>query len=105
MSRSAARWVCSFSSSAGRTTWKLPLTLAVTVLVSSYVVRVPTMWRQAPITAAIVIAASLTQQSKTIGLERRLHRVEEVFLGSLTGIAVSYVMSRVWPLPVLPDAL
>ena len=88
----------------GSDEWKLPLTLAVTVLVSSYVVRVPTMWRQAPITAAIVIAASLTQQSRMIGLERGLHKVEEVFLGCLTGIAVSYLMSRVWPLPAPPDA-
>jgi uncharacterized membrane protein YccC len=88
----------------GSDEWKLPLTLAVTVLVSSYVVRVPTMWRQAPITAAIVITASLTQQSRMIGLERGLHKVEEVFLGCLTGIAVSYLMSRVWPLPALPDA-
>jgi hypothetical protein len=61
------------------------------------------MWRQAPITAAIVITASLTQQSRMIGLERGLHKVEEVFLGCLTGTAVSYLMSRVWPLPALPD--
>ena len=40
----------------GSSEWKLPLALAVTVLVSSYVIHVQTMWRQAPITAAIVIA-------------------------------------------------
>ena len=39
--------------------WKLPFALAVTVLLSAYVVRIPVMWRQAPITAAIVIAGSL----------------------------------------------
>src|SRR5258708_2620732 len=36
----------------GPTEWKLPLALAVTVLISSYVIHIPTMWRQAPITAA-----------------------------------------------------
>ena len=41
------------------TPWKVPFALAVTVLLSAYVVRIPVMWRQAPITAAIVIAGSL----------------------------------------------
>lgn len=36
----------------GSNEWKLPLALAVTVLVSSYVIHSQTMWRQAPIAAA-----------------------------------------------------
>ena len=44
----------------GSSEWKLPLALAVAVLFSSYVVHVQTMWRQAPITAAIVIAFCCT---------------------------------------------
>jgi hypothetical protein len=44
----------------GSREWKLPLALAVTVLLSTYVVRVQVMWRQAPITAAIVMAAGMT---------------------------------------------
>ncbi len=88
----------------GSNDWKLPLALAVTVLVSSYVVRIPTMWRQAPITAAIVIAASLTHQSKVIGFEHGLKKVEEVFFGCLMGVAVSYLMAKVWPLTEPPEA-
>src|SRR5262245_39442321 len=34
--------------------WTLPLGLAITVLISSYWIRMPVMWRQAPITAAII---------------------------------------------------
>jgi uncharacterized membrane protein YccC len=83
----------------GPSDWKLPFALAVTVLVSSYVVRIPTMWRQAPITAAIVIAAGLTHHSKLSGLEHGLHKVAEVLLGCLMGLAISYLMSKVWPLP------
>ena len=83
----------------GSSDWKLPLALAVTVLISSYVIHIQTMWRQAPITAAIVIAAGLTHQSKLSGIEHGLHKVGEVLFGCLTGLAVSYVMSRVWPLP------
>lgn len=82
----------------GSSDWKLPLALAVTVLISSYVIHIPTMWRQAPITAAIVIAAGLTHQSKLSGIEHGLHKVAEVLLGCLVGLVVSFLMSRVWPL-------
>lgn len=78
--------------------WKLPLAIAAAVLVSSYVVRIQTMWRQAPITAAIVIAAGLTHHSKLTGIEHGLHKVAEVILGCVMGLAVSWLMSKVWPL-------
>jgi len=83
----------------GSSAWKLPLALAVTVLLSSYVVRIPTMWRQAPISAAIIIAAGLTEHSKRSGVEHGLHKVAEVVIGCLVGLVVSYMMSKVWRLP------
>lgn len=83
----------------GSREWKLPLALAVTVLVSSYLIHIQTMWRQAPITAAIVIAAGLTHHSKLSGVEHGLHKVAEVLLGCVMGLMVSFLMSRVWPLP------
>jgi uncharacterized membrane protein YccC len=86
----------------GSREWKLPLALAVTVLLSSYVVRIPTMWRQAPITAAMVIASGLTHNSKLTGVEHGLHKVAEVVFGCLMGLAVSYAMSKLWPLPEPP---
>ncbi len=81
----------------GSREWKLPLALAVTVLISSYFVRITTMWRQAPITAAIVIASGITSNSKVIGIEHGVHKVGEVLLGCFTGLMVSYVMSKAWP--------
>src|SRR5262245_40705208 len=83
----------------GSSQWKLPLALAVTVLVSSYVIHIPTMWRQAPITAAIIIASGLTHHSRRSGAEHGLHKVAEVFVGCLMGLAVSYLMSKIWKLP------
>jgi len=77
--------------------WMLPIALAVTVLLSTYVVRIPVMWRQAPITAAIVIASGVAHQSKLSGIEQGLHKVAEVIFGCGVGIAVSWLMSRVWP--------
>jgi uncharacterized membrane protein YccC len=79
--------------------WQLPLALAVTVVLSSYVIRVPTMWRQAPITAAIVIAAGFAHHSQLSGIEHGLHKVGEVILGCVMGLAVTLLMSRLWPAP------
>ena len=83
----------------GRTEWQLPFAMAVTVLISSYVIRIPTMWRQAPITAAIVIAGGLQHHDKLTGLEQGVHRVAEVLFGCVVGIAVAWILSKVWPLP------
>jgi len=83
----------------GRTEWKLPFAMAVTVLLSSYVVRIPTMWRQAPITAAIVIAGGIQHHDTLSGLEQGVRRVGEVLFGCVVGIAVAWLLSRVWPLP------
>jgi uncharacterized membrane protein YccC len=79
------------------TAWKVPFALAVTVLLSAYVVRIPVMWRQAPITAAIVIAGSL-HPSRLTAPELGLQRVAEVVLGCIVGISVSWLMATVWPI-------
>ena len=83
----------------GPSDWKLPIAMSAAVLVSTYVVRQPTMFRQAPITAAIVIAAGLEKHSKLSGVELGVRRVGEVLLGCLVGILVSWMMARLWPLP------
>ena len=79
-----------------RSRWMIPLTLGTTVLVSTYLVRVKTMWRQAPITASIVIAAGIASASSKVGMVRGLHRVAEVIFGSLVGVLVSWLMSQLW---------
>jgi hypothetical protein len=81
----------------GSSEWKLPLALAVSVLVSSYVIHVQTIWRQAPITGAIVIAGGLTHHSKLTGVEHGLHKVAEVIFGCLVGLVVTWAMSKLWP--------
>jgi uncharacterized membrane protein YccC len=83
----------------GTSDWKLPTSLAVSVLLSVYVVRVPVMWRQAPITAALIIAAGLTHHTKLTAAEVGLRRVGEVMLGCIVGLVVSWLASKVWPLP------
>lgn len=86
----------------GRTDWQLPVAMAMSVLVSSYVVRVEAMWRQAPITAAIVIAGSLQHHDKLGAFEQGAMRVGEVLFGCLVGIACAWLMSKLWPLPPCP---
>ncbi len=74
----------------------IPVALAVTVLISSYLVRAKTMWRQAPITAAVVIAAGLAGGSSKVGIGRGMHKVAEVLFGCVVGMLVSWLMSKVW---------
>jgi len=72
----------------------IPLSLAVAVLISTYLVRVKTMWRQAPITAAIVTAGAVGHSAAkpfAVGL----HKVEEVIFGCVVGVMVSWLMSKV----------
>jgi uncharacterized membrane protein YccC len=76
----------------------LPLAMAVTVLLSSYVVRIPTMWRQAPISAAFVISAGLEYHSKKPGLIAGVGRMNEVLFGCFVGLAVAWLVSTIWPL-------
>ena len=82
----------------GSNEWKLPIALAAAAFISAYVVRVQVMFRQAPITAAIVIASGLAHESRMSGVEYGLHKVGEVLLGCLMGLVVSWLMSRIWPL-------
>jgi uncharacterized membrane protein YccC len=88
----------------GMAGWVMPVALATTVLVSSYVVRIKTMWRQAPITAAIVIASGVAQQSTSFGIAQGLLKVAEVTFGCLVGLAVSLAMSRIWLIQEFPEA-
>lgn len=76
--------------------WILPFALATAVLVSTYLVRVKTMWRQAPITAAIVIASALTQNSALAGIQRGMEKVAHVLFGCVVALLVSWAMSKVW---------
>ena len=86
----------------GTNEWKLPLAMAVAVLVSSYVVREQVMFRQAPITAAIVIAAGLEKNSKLTGVELGVLRVGEVLIGCIVGVLVTWCMSKLWVVPEPP---
>jgi uncharacterized membrane protein YccC len=78
--------------------WTLPFALAVTVLLSSYVIHIQTMWRQAPINAALVIASGLSSHSRLAGIEEGLHKVAEVVFGCIVGLVVSWLMSKIWPI-------
>jgi uncharacterized membrane protein YccC len=81
----------------GSNEWKLPIALSAAAFISAYVVRVQVMFRQAPITAAIVIASGLEKHTKLSGVELGARRVAEVLLGCVVGVAVSWIMSKLWP--------
>src|SRR5262249_30805031 len=70
----------------------LPAAMAATVLLSSYVVRVQTMWRQGPISAAFVIAAGLEHHSRRLGLMAGVDRMDEVLFGCVVGLVVAWLV-------------
>jgi uncharacterized membrane protein YccC len=88
----------------GSSAWMLPFALAIAVLISTYMVRIQAMWRQAPITAAIVVASNLAHHSKLTGAEDGLHKVAEVIFGCLMGLLVTLIMGRLWPIKTAPQA-
>jgi hypothetical protein len=63
------------------------------------VVRITTMHRTGPITAALIIASGLQHHTKLSGVEVGLRRVAEVLLGCVVGLIVAWVMSKIWPVP------
>jgi uncharacterized membrane protein YccC len=86
----------------GTSEWKIPLALSLSVLISNYLVRMPVMWRQAPITATIVVASGLMDPSRITGARQGLSRVVDVLLGCLVGLLVTFIMSKLWPMAPLP---
>lgn len=88
---------------AGTHDWVLPIAMATAVIISSFIVRIKTMWRQAPITAAIVIASGITLNSRVLGIEQGLYKVLEVIFGCLVGLIVSWLMSKVWIIKIGRD--
>jgi uncharacterized membrane protein YccC len=83
----------------GSNEWKLPVAMAATVLLSSYVFKVALNWRIAPTTAALIIASSLVSHSKMSGAEVGVRRVGEVILGCVVGIIVTWAIGHVWRPP------
>src|SRR5262245_38698251 len=87
---------------AGPQDWVLPVAATATVLVCTYLVRVPLTWRIAPVTAVLVIASDVGDPSAWGGFEIALHRTGEVLLGSTVALLVTLLVARVWPMPEQP---
>jgi uncharacterized membrane protein YccC len=83
----------------GSALFMLPISMAITVLLSSFVIRIQTMWRQAPISAAFVISAGLEHHTRRDGLIAGGDRMLEVLGGCIVGIIAAWILSVIWPLP------
>ncbi len=78
---------------AGASEWSVLVAMAVSVIVSSDLVKVPISWRIAPITTAIVMLPAYASHSTHAGLTAALQRTGEVLVGSAVAVAVSYATS------------
>ncbi len=62
------------------------LGIVASVLICTFLIRVPGSWRIAPVTVAIVMTPSVLGGSRSVGLAAAIERTEEVLLGS--GVAL-----------------
>ena len=76
--------------------WVLPVALAATVVISTYLTRLEVSWRIAPIAAVIVMSTGLMGHSRLSGIEAALLRTGEVFLGGAMALLVAWLLSRIW---------
>ena len=76
--------------------WTLPMALTATVLVCNYLTHVPLGWRVAPVTAAIIISAGMTQKTAIGGIDVAAHRTIEVLIGSTMALIITWIVSRFW---------
>jgi uncharacterized membrane protein YccC len=74
----------------GASAWVVLLAMALSVILSTDVVRVPISWRIAPITAAIVMTPAYLSHSPHAALTASLQRTGEVVVGSAVAVAVSF---------------
>ena len=74
----------------GSSEWSVLGAMAVAVIVSADLVKVPISWRIAPITSAIVMFPAYASHSAHLGLEAAMQRTMEVVVGSAVAVAVSY---------------
>jgi uncharacterized membrane protein YccC len=86
-----------FLLAAGPEHWVVPLALTATVLVCTYVVRMPLTWRVGPVTAALVLTAGVAAQSPKAGLEVAGRRAAEVLFGSAVALVITWLVSLIWP--------
>ena len=79
----------------GASAWVMLLAMALSVIISSDLVRVPISWRIAPITTAIVMTPAYLSHSAHAGLTAALQRTGEVVVGSVVAVAVSVASAAV----------
>jgi uncharacterized membrane protein YccC len=79
----------------GDSAWVMLLAMAVAVIISADLVRVPISWRIAPITTAIVMTPAHLLHSPHAGLTAAIQRTGEVVVGSVVAVGVSLAWAGV----------
>ena len=77
----------------GASAWVVLLAMALAIIVSADLVKVPISWRIAPITAAIVMTPAYMSHAPQAALTAALQRTGEVVIGSAVAVLVSVATS------------
>jgi uncharacterized membrane protein YccC len=83
--------------------WLLPLGVMVTAFAATFLPQSASSWRTAPIAATIVLASGLTTHSRMFSVHIAVQRAFEVFLGGVTAICITWLLSRIWMPEEHPD--
>lgn len=67
----------------------------VSILICTHLIKVPGRWRLAPITVAIVMTPSVLVASRAAGISTAIDRTEEVLIGSLATLLITFVAAVV----------
>jgi len=77
----------------GASAWVVLLAMALAIIVSADLVKVPISWRIAPVTTAIVMTPAYLSHSPHAGLAAAWQRTVEVVIGSAVAVGVSFATS------------
>ncbi|MBV8676694.1 MAG: FUSC family protein [Planctomycetaceae bacterium] len=77
--------------------WTLPVATSVAVLLCVCIDRLPSDWKLAPVTTAVILAESMLVHQERFGVHAALKRAAEVLIGGLLAVGLSYLLARLFP--------
>lgn len=85
----------------GLEAWLLPIAATIAAIISIHLFRTQAGWRTGPITAALVMSAGIVDKSEHGALALAIQRALGVLTGSVVAMLITAVFALIW----MPDAV